>query len=98
MRAEESLVRLSDDKVLAANRWFEGECPQCGSVLSNKVGHHSTVQTKRLKELFPKAKLRLLRSQLTADEFRRLKAAREGKQSLTGEELKRLVKIAQRIK
>ena len=94
MRAEESLVRLSDGNILAANRWFDGECPRCGPVLQNKMGHHSTIQTKRLKKLFPKAKLTFFRSQLSDDEFQRLKAAREGKQSLTDEELKRLRKIA----
>jgi len=93
MRVEESVVRLSDRSILAANRWFDAECPRCGLVLQNKMGHHGTIQTKRLKELFPKSKLPVLRANLSADEYRRLKASREGKQALTDEELTRFRKL-----
>lgn len=95
LQGEESWVRLSDNKILFASRWFDGECPQCGPVLQNKIGHHGTLQAKRLKELFPKAELPLLRSQLSDDEFRRLKAAREGKQSLAEKELELLRKMVE---
>jgi len=88
-RVEESLIRLSDRNILAANRWFDAECPQCGPVLQNKMGHHSTLQSKRLKRLLPNAELGRLRSKLPADEFRRLKAAREGTSAPTEEEIKR---------
>jgi len=87
MRAEESLVTVPDGKVLFSNRWFDAECPACGSVLQNKIGHHASLQTKELKKQFPKAKLPLLRSRLSDKEFKRLKEAREGKRSLTDEEL-----------
>ena len=87
--AEESLTRLSDSNVLAANRWFETECPQCGPVLQNKMGHHATIQTKRLKKEFPKAQLLHLRSQLSTEDFEKLEAAREGKQAVTEQELER---------
>jgi hypothetical protein len=93
MRGEESLVRLADGNILAANRWFDAECPQCGAILQNKMGHHGTIQTKRLKDLFPKDRLPLLRARLSVKEFRRLKSAREGKQALTDEELTRYVGI-----
>jgi hypothetical protein len=89
LRGEESWVRLSDNKILFANRWFDGGCPQCGPALQSKMGHHGSTQAKRLKKLFPEARFPLLRSQLSDDEFRRLKAAREGKQFLTEEELER---------
>ena len=95
MRGEESVVRLSDGNILAANRWFDGECPQCGPVLQNKMGHHGTIQTKRMKELLPNAKLNLLRSKLSDGEFRRLRAAREGKQSVSEEELNRWLKMVE---
>jgi hypothetical protein len=89
MRGEESLIRLSDHNILAANRWFDAECPECGPRFENKMGHHGTIQSKRLKNLFPKAQLTLLRSKLSVDEFLRLKAAREGKQAPTEEEINR---------
>jgi hypothetical protein len=89
MRGEESLIRLSDRDILAANRWFDAECPQCGPVLPNKMGHHGTIQSKRLKTLFPKAEVARLRSKLSVDEFRRLKDARESKQAPTEDEINR---------
>jgi regulator of extracellular matrix RemA (YlzA/DUF370 family) len=89
MRGEESLIRLSDGNILAANRWFEAVCPKCGPVLQNKMGHHATIQSKRLKKLFPKNKLQALRADLSADEFRRLSAAREGQRGLTAEDMAR---------
>jgi hypothetical protein len=89
MRGEESLIRLSDRDILAANRWFDAECPKCGPVLQNEAGHHGTIQSKRLKKLFPKGELARLRSKLPADEFQRLKAAREGKQAPSEEEIVR---------
>ena len=95
MRAEESIVTIPDGKILFSNRWFDAKCPQCGSVLRNKIGHHASIQTKELKKLFPKASLNLLRSHLSPSEFKRLKAAREGKQSLTDEELNRFRRILQ---
>src|SRR5579872_907566 len=87
MRAEESLIRLSDRDILAANRWFDAECPRCGPVLQNKMGHHSTIQSKRLKTLFPRAAVAHPRSKLSIDEFRRLKDARDGKQATTEDEI-----------
>lgn len=93
MRGEESLIRLADRKILAANRWFDADCPQCGPVFQNKVGHHATIQSKQLKELFPKSKLRALKTALSDNEFCRLKAARAGKASLTEEELGRFSRM-----
>jgi hypothetical protein len=94
MRGEESLIRLSDRDILAANRWFDAECPQCGPVLQNKMGHHSTIQSKRLKTLFAKVEVARLRSKLSVDESRRLKAAREGKQAPTEDEINRWCEMA----
>jgi hypothetical protein len=83
------VIRLSDRRILAANRLFDAECPRCGPVLPNKMGHHGTIQSKQLKKLFLKTELTRLRSKLSADEFQRLKAAREGKQAPTEEEINR---------
>lgn len=87
------MIRLSDRNILAATRWFDAVCPKCGSVFQNKVGHHGTIQSKRLKTLFPKAELTHLRSKLSPDEFQRLKAAREGKHAPTEEEIKRWLEM-----
>jgi hypothetical protein len=57
------------------------------------MGHHGTIKSKRLKELFPNDKLRILRDKLSAERFRQLKAARKGRQALTEEEIGLLRKM-----
>jgi hypothetical protein len=58
------------------------------------MGHHSTIQSKRLKTLFAKVEVARLRSKLSVDESRRLKAAREGKQAPTEDEINRWCEMA----
>ena len=54
MRGEESLIRLSDRKILAANRGFEGKCINCGDMFLNKMGHHRSKQRKTVDETISK--------------------------------------------
>jgi hypothetical protein len=93
MRGEESLIRLSDRKILAANRGFEGKCINCGDMFLNKIGHHRSKQRKRLMKLFPKSRLGKLGAQLSPSEFRRLEDAIKGEQALTDGELARYVNL-----
>ena len=86
---EERLIRLEDNLILAASRWFEATCPKCGPVLARLGGHHSTNAETRFETLFPKKYRKRLLSALPIEERVLFKKTVEGKREPKDGELKR---------
>jgi hypothetical protein len=93
MKAEEKWVRLADQEILFASRWFGSICAKCGPVLHRKGGHHDTINKKKLGALFPKAKRKQLLAALSADEQKLLKKTLDGKRSAKDGEVERWLNI-----
>jgi hypothetical protein len=90
---EESLVGVPDSGVKFSSRKFQAVCPTCGPILNQKVGHHSTLAVKELKNLFPKAHLKRLRAALPKDERRLFNETLSGKRIAKDGEIERWSKI-----
>jgi hypothetical protein len=74
--------------VCAAQRTFRGVCPKCGPVLTQRLGHHATIQEKLMKEqIFPKDVRAIIRRKLEGVELKAFNRTIEGKLMPTSDQL-----------
>jgi len=97
MVIEENVIGKPDHEVKTTARWFNAVCPKCGPILYDKRGHHGTVASKRLKGLFPKDRLRQLRSVLPEYERKLFNETLSGKRIEKDGEVQRWLEILERI-
>jgi hypothetical protein len=94
MAGEESWVRLEDNKILAANRWFRFTCEKCGHAFyRNKMGHHGTQVENKLRKLFPEAARKRVQLALPANERPLFKETMNGKRAAKDGEIERWLSI-----